>query len=192
MKSLKLWACIFMLMAGNYALPAWSQNTSNKVEKSGKRILGPWTDDLVNCKATIERRGSKYHSIHRECWNLKPSEEISTPLIQISADSFREDARPRKSWHYKIATSGDLEVRDREGVIRTLASISPKTENQMAAQRKGQGVRIGMSPQQVLESSWGKPQRVNRTVTSSGTREQWIYGGGYIYIQNGAVITIQN
>lgn len=192
MKSYKFWNCLLILVAGNYGFPAFSQNASNAVEKLSGRALGPWTDDAVNCKATIEKRGDKYYSVLRECRNLKSSEEISTPLVQISADSFREDVRPKNSWHYKIAASGDLEVRDREGVVRTLESVSPKTEKQIAAQRKSQGVRIGMTPQQVLQSSWGKPQKVNRTVTSASTREQWVYGGGYIYIENGVVVAIQN
>ena len=192
MTSRKLWNYVLILTAGNCGLPAFAQDTSAAAEKPSKRVLGPWTDDSVNCKATIENRGGKYYQILRECRNLKPSEEISTPLVQLSADSFREDVRPKKSWHYKMAASGDLEVRDGEGVIRTLVSIVPKTENQITAQRKGEGVRIGMTQQQVLESSWGKPQKVNRTVTSSGTREQWVYGGGYIYIENGVVTAIQN
>lgn len=192
MKPNKLWACILILAAGTYELPVHAQNTSAPVGKSGKRILGTWKDDSVHCKSMIERREGKYYQFLRECRDLKPSDEISTPLIQISSDSFREDVQPKKSWHYKIAASGDLEVRDREGIIRTLESIAPKTESQVAAQRKSQGISIGMTAQDVLQSSWGKPKKVNRTVTSSGTREQWIYGGGYIYIENGIVVAIQN
>ena len=187
-----IWNCILILAAGTCALPVFAQDASAAATKPSKRVLGPWTDDSVNCKATIESRGGRYYQILRECRDLKPSEEISTALVQLSPDSFREDVRPKKSWHYKIAASGDLEVRDREGIIRTLVSIAPKTEGQIAAQRKGQGVRIGMTPQQVLESSWGRPQKVNRTVTSNGTREQWVYGSGNIYIENGAVTAIQN
>jgi len=40
------------------------------------------------------------------------------------------------------------------------------------------GVSIGMTAQQVTdESSWGKPNHVNRTVTAAGVREQWVYPG---------------
>lgn len=55
------------------------------------------------------------------------------------------------------------------------------------------GVIIGMSTEQVLNSSWGKPQKVNTTTTSLGTREQWVYGNGnYLYFENGILVTIQN
>ena len=137
MTSRKFWNCVLILTAGNYCLPALAQDTSAAAEKLSKRVLGTWTDDLVKCKSTIESRGGKYYQILRDCRDLKPSEEISTPLIQLSADSFRENVRPAKSWHYKIAASGDLEVRDREGVVRSLVSVVPKTENQINAQRKG-------------------------------------------------------
>lgn len=65
-----------------------------------------------------------------------------------------------------------------------------------AAQRawkRSQGVRIGMTEKEVLESSWGKPQRVNRTTTARGIKEQWVYGGtNYLYFENGLLVTVQN
>jgi len=45
---------------------------------------------------------------------------------------------------------------------------------------------------QVLKSSWGKPKAVNRTTTTSGISEQWVYSGGYLYFRNGVLTTIQN
>lgn len=60
------------------------------------------------------------------------------------------------------------------------------------AERKKQGVQIGMSAQEVMQSNWGRPQKINRTVTARGTREQWVYGGGYLYFENGILTTIQN
>jgi hypothetical protein len=40
--------------------------------------------------------------------------------------------------------------------------------------------------------SWGRPEDVNRTITANKVNEQWVYSGGYIYIENGIVTTIQN
>ncbi|MBI5792765.1 MAG: hypothetical protein HZA63_14945 [Rhodocyclales bacterium] len=56
------------------------------------------------------------------------------------------------------------------------------------------GVSIGMTQAQVLnETNWGKPERVNRTTTAAGTREQWVYGNGnYLYFHNGTLTSIQN
>jgi hypothetical protein len=61
------------------------------------------------------------------------------------------------------------------------------------ALKKKQGVSIGMSQQDVLDSSWGRPERVNRTTNAYGVREQWVYGGsGYLYFENGTLTSIQN
>ncbi|WP_052352792.1 hypothetical protein [Neobacillus dielmonensis] len=55
------------------------------------------------------------------------------------------------------------------------------------------GVSIGMSKEAVLNSSWGKPQDINTTITQFGTHEQWVYGGGnYLYFENGKLTSIQN
>ncbi len=59
--------------------------------------------------------------------------------------------------------------------------------------RKRQGVSIGMTQARVLESSWGRPERINRTTSRYGVREQWVYrNGGYLYFEDGVLTTIQN
>jgi len=41
--------------------------------------------------------------------------------------------------------------------------------------------------------AWGTPERINRTTTAAGTREQWVYGSGnYLYFDDGVLETIQN
>jgi hypothetical protein len=53
------------------------------------------------------------------------------------------------------------------------------------------GVGVGFTAQQVRASCWGKPERINTTTTTSGDHEQWVYSGGYIYLRNGIVTSIQ-
>jgi len=73
-----------------------------------------------------------------------------------------------------------------------------KERKRAAAHAKAQaakpGVQIGMSGEQVIKTtSWGRPDRVNRTTTTHGTLEQWVYrSGGYLYFRNGVLTTIQN
>jgi hypothetical protein len=56
-----------------------------------------------------------------------------------------------------------------------------------------EGVKIGYTKEQVLNSTWGKPQKINTTTNAYGTHEQWIYGGGnYLYFDNDVLTTIQN
>ena len=54
------------------------------------------------------------------------------------------------------------------------------------------GVSIGMSMQEALASSWGKPRKVNRTITATRIREQWVYSGSYLYFEDGVLTSIQN
>lgn len=63
-----------------------------------------------------------------------------------------------------------------------------------AARRRREGVSLGMTPDDVLASSWGRPERINRTTNHMGTREQWVYPGrhNYLYFENGVLVSIQN
>lgn len=61
------------------------------------------------------------------------------------------------------------------------------------ARKKSEGVRLGMTSQEALDSSWGAPERVNRTTTAWGVREQWVYGGGnYLYFTDDKLESFQN
>lgn len=52
--------------------------------------------------------------------------------------------------------------------------------------------RIGMTSSEVKNSTWGSPDKINKTTTAYGVREQWVYGNGkYIYLENGIVTAIQ-
>jgi hypothetical protein len=53
------------------------------------------------------------------------------------------------------------------------------------------GAAIGMTPSQIYKSCWGSPLKVNETITARGRHEQWVYGGGYLYLDNGVVTSIQ-
>lgn len=53
-------------------------------------------------------------------------------------------------------------------------------------------VQIGMSAEMCRES-WGVPDNINRSIGSWGTHEQWCYDwGGYLYMENGILTSIQN
>lgn len=52
--------------------------------------------------------------------------------------------------------------------------------------------KIGMTAEEVRNSSWGLPKSVNKTTTKYGTNEQWVYPNyNYIYLENGVVTAIQ-
>jgi hypothetical protein len=67
-----------------------------------------------------------------------------------------------------------------------------REQRELAAKKKKEGVRVGMTPEDVIASSWGKPERVNRTTNAYGVREQWVYGNNYLYFKDGVLTTIQH
>jgi len=78
------------------------------------------------------------------------------------------------------------------GALERAESLGLQGGTVSASIHKAHGVSVGMTADQVLRSSWGKPKSVNRTTTASGISEQWVYGGGYLYFRNGVLTTIQN
>lgn len=62
---------------------------------------------------------------------------------------------------------------------------------------KTEGVSIGMTEQQVLDSMRGKPGQINKSVTAYVTSEQWVYGMNslkmnFLYFDDGILTSIQN
>lgn len=51
-------------------------------------------------------------------------------------------------------------------------------------------VWIGMTSEQVI-ASLGRPNHINSDIAATGTTEQWVYGGDYIYIEAGKVTHLQ-
>jgi hypothetical protein len=103
-------------------------------------------------------------------------------------------ASVRRGWCGSTSTALQLE-RSKKDLADRLAAEKQDRIDKAAdrARRKKEGVRIGMSQEDVLSSSWGRPERVNRTTYSFGTHEQWVYGNSqYLYFENGVLKTIQN
>lgn len=52
---------------------------------------------------------------------------------------------------------------------------------------------IGMNRDQAI-ASWGKPEKINRTVTRAGNTEQWVFGsfGPFVYFENGILTAWQD
>lgn len=92
--------------------------------------------------------------------------------------------------HLEIAKGVGRRVDKEIAEQKRLDAIEKKRQ---LVEAKKHGVRLGMTALQVLQSSWGNPQKVNRTINIHGTREQWVYGGGsYLYLQDGVLISIQD
>ena len=51
-------------------------------------------------------------------------------------------------------------------------------------------VRLGWSKEK-CRLSWGEPRDINTSIGSWGVHEQWCYGQGYLYFENGKLTSIQ-
>lgn len=104
---------------------------------------------------------------------------------KIAAQEEAEEAEERK----RIAAQ---EAAVREEVERIAAQEAAK-EAAEKARRKQEGVVIGMTQQEVLDSCWGNPLKINRTTTVYGVSEQWVYDNyNYLYFEDGILTAIQN
>lgn len=75
---------------------------------------------------------------------------------------------------------------------KILEDARKATEAMHRARRAELWPAIGMSPEDVAQGRWGKPERINRTTTANGVREQWVYSQGYLYFDNGRLSAIQD
>jgi len=87
---------------------------------------------------------------------------------------------------YAVSRTSD---RGRQDQAEAQARYQERVEQAVKAKQ----VFVGMLADDVARSL-GKPERVNRTSTAAGTREQWIFFGGhlYVYLDDGIVTATQS
>lgn len=96
------------------------------------------------------------------------------------------------------AALGDAKLEARARELSTKADALDRQRHALEGQRdlarrRKEGVGLGMTADQVEQSSWGRPAKINRTTTVRGVREQWVYpSGGYLYFDDGVLTAIQN
>lgn len=68
-----------------------------------------------------------------------------------------------------------------------------KVSNSVTLPKQKTDPTIGMTKEEVQNSTWGSPERINKTTTIYGTKEQWVYSlTRYVYFnEDGIVYSIQ-
>ena len=114
---------------------------------------------------------------------LLASKEIESAYELLSKCQFALEKSPHKAFY--------LQTRDQWEQVKSAKQA--RLEREEKARKKREGVSIGMSAQDVIDSSWGKPSKVNRTTNQWGVSEQWVYASGnYLYFKDGVLTSIQN
>jgi hypothetical protein len=78
------------------------------------------------------------------------------------------------------------------------APLADKSLGEFAAKRQAEikkaiserKIFIGMSDDDVRKS-WGKPEKINSTISVGGKHEQWVYSDQYLYFENGTLTSMQ-
>lgn len=52
-------------------------------------------------------------------------------------------------------------------------------------------IHLGMTPCMAV-AAWGRPEKINRSVGSFGTHEQWVYQDNYLYFEDGILTSWQD
>ena len=125
--------------------------------------------------------------------------EYGDSLCFVSKYHF-EDPENVIFWWYPEEIDGEKQIRERslsdswrdEGDIyyktdRTKAELDASVEGV----DKPINPRVGMTAEEVENSTWGPPIKKNVRTYEWGTTEQWVYfGDRYIYLENGIVTSI--
>lgn len=158
-------------------------------------------------KAWVEAHIGKEFWVHPASGNLalaliqQPSfiSPKRPPVFQVSKVERITVVRPGNP-NYAIVRLDDgveagvavSQLREASPTAKPSGTFNPITSVSPARTAKREGVSIGMTKEEVLRSSWGKPREINQTHTGHGTTEQWVYGGGYLYFRNGRLNAVQN
>lgn len=140
-------------------------------EKRREGLVNEFSSRRVDILSDLRNKANakKWDEAHDIAWKFR---DVSDPEFVSLAASIHDNwlaAKQKREAEAKVA----LEKAER-------------------ARRKREGVKIGMTTEQVLMSNWGKPERVNVTVSARGSSEQWVYSGQqYLYFDNGILTSIQ-
>lgn len=111
---------------------------------------------------------------------------ISEPQYSTVYCMVEEDYLPNKSVYTENGFSMIDSNRELQEYLLEQAANRESTVSEPIAPR------IGMTGEQVRDSSWGNPIKINKTTFEWGTTEQWCYSNyRYIYFEDGKVTAIQ-
>jgi hypothetical protein len=150
-----------------------------------------WATDDPKIKALF--RDAEIRNYRSEIDDSKAPAVRRAEALEKFASEYPEEAKKYTAQLDQLRSQAAVqEAEMKRSTSMATSNAASQAALQEAAVKRRQGVSIGMSKDDVLASSWGKPRSVNRTVTASGVHEQWVYRGGYLYFEDGVLTAIQN
>lgn len=122
-------------------------------------------------------------------------DKASITLYKQSISDLKQKIERSKQAREEVLAKAIEEHNHSEEYYKNLAAASQEIEEMIRSVKTDKVLDpliIGDSSSKVLQY-YGKPEKVNRTVTQYSVSEQWVYGNGiYIYIENGLVVAWQD
>lgn len=183
-------------LAARLAAQAASAATSRQASET-QRCLSNLDETLARYESLFKQRlYEDAASAVRACAVTTKLAVFVNAVAAAEIADYRSSAdNPKTPLHSRILVLDKLYAeypaafKGREGQYASLQKQQAAAE---AASKRKRGVSIGMSMEDVLASSWGKPRKINRSTYAWGTTEQWVYDGGYLYFKDGVLDSIQN
>lgn len=110
---------------------------------------------------------------------------------------WHNDNKIKMNWQYDETLESSKEASDLKQIMQSLdgkedSTVDDDVINKVLEDRQKKTPQIGMTAEEVRQSTWGEPQDINKTTYSWGVKEQWCYSGyRYIYFEDGVVTAIQ-
>lgn len=153
----------------------------------------PTSNELEDSSVFRSRSGALVHLLSRDSTGAWAAE----PLVH----EYDFDKTPAEEWVTTHRLAGEDKARRRRADSVATAATEQARADSISVKRwpaamkklvREKRVAIGMSAEMV-RLSWGAPEHINRSITTSGTHEQWVYGGGtYVYLTSGRVTSLQD
>lgn len=117
---------------------------------------------------------------NEDIFRLIHEESLTQETIKFMISKFEDDIKD----YINKKQLNEMLAKERKDKIREQREVEKKSK---------EGVRIGMTQEEVLMSSWGKPTKINKTTNAYGTSEQWVYPNyNYLYFDDGILTSISH
>lgn len=161
------------------------------INKIQGEYTSPVNDKTVSIKGFCFDENGEKHKLEvfeRKLENLYPLNLVETvAIIDGDEDHFLKFIDEGKLWQIKGNINQEWSVWVTEK--RLAEELEFAEQKEMENMKKEP--KLGMTEEEVLNSTWGKPKKRNKTTATWGTSEQWVYSNNrYIYFDNGIVTAI--
>ncbi len=181
------------------ALAEYRAQHAREVAQDAEREQQSCARDLPQRKAAFEeafKRGaySDAAAAVRACARLLDSAELRALLFRAEgAMTLATATNPSLAAPQRLMAFDQLQATFPDlyrGQERAHKALEAQQRREQARERGQRGVSIGMTAGEVMQSSWGRPERINRDTYSWGVREQWVYPRGYLYFRDGVLESV--